>query len=70
VYFIYARTGGPVKTKEDDPLDPTPVRDLRESLAAIRQLISVRTPPRTAPEEDAATPPTAQSATARARCTG
>jgi nucleoside-diphosphate-sugar epimerase len=37
VYFIYARTGGPVKN-EDDPLDPTPVRDLHESLAAIRHL--------------------------------
>ena len=37
VYFIYARTGGPVKT-EEDPLDPTPVRDLRQSQAAIRHL--------------------------------
>jgi nucleoside-diphosphate-sugar epimerase len=33
----YARTGGPVKT-EDDPLDPTPARTMRESLAAIRHL--------------------------------
>ncbi len=33
----YARTGGPVKT-EDDPLDPDPPRDQRESLAAIRRL--------------------------------
>src|SRR5438270_8663411 len=33
----YARTGGPVKT-EDDPLDPTPPREMRESLAAIRHL--------------------------------
>jgi nucleoside-diphosphate-sugar epimerase len=33
----YARTGGPVKT-EDDPLDPTPAREMRESLAAIRHL--------------------------------
>ncbi|HUA70986.1 MAG TPA: NAD(P)-dependent oxidoreductase [Solirubrobacteraceae bacterium] len=33
----YARTGGPVKT-EDDPLDPAPVREMRESLAAIRHL--------------------------------
>lgn len=37
VYFIYARTGGPVKN-EEDPLDPRPVRDLRQSLAAIRHL--------------------------------
>ena len=33
----YARTGGPVKT-EDDPLDTTPAREMRESLAAIRNL--------------------------------
>jgi nucleoside-diphosphate-sugar epimerase len=33
----YARTGGPVKT-EDDPLDPTPAREMTESLAAIRHL--------------------------------
>ena len=33
----YARTGGPVKT-EEDPLDPTPAREMRESLAAIRHL--------------------------------
>jgi nucleoside-diphosphate-sugar epimerase len=33
----YARTGGPVKT-ENDPLDPTPAREMRESLAAIRHL--------------------------------
>lgn len=33
----YARTGGLVKS-EDDPLDPTPVREMRESLAAIRYL--------------------------------
>jgi nucleoside-diphosphate-sugar epimerase len=37
VYFIYARTGGPVKN-EEDPLDPSPVGDLRQSLAAIRHL--------------------------------
>src|SRR5215469_8015134 len=37
VYFAYARTGGAVKT-EEDPLDPSPVRDMRESLAAIRHL--------------------------------
>jgi 2-alkyl-3-oxoalkanoate reductase len=33
----YAREGGPVKT-EDDPLDPTPVTAMRETLAAIRRL--------------------------------
>jgi nucleoside-diphosphate-sugar epimerase len=33
----YAREGGPIKT-EDDPLDPTPVPDMRESLEAIREL--------------------------------
>ena len=33
----YARTGGAVK-REDDPLDPTPAREMRESLAAIRHL--------------------------------
>jgi nucleoside-diphosphate-sugar epimerase len=33
----YARSGGPVKG-EDDPLDPTPAREMRESLAAIRHL--------------------------------
>jgi len=33
----YARTGGPVKT-EEDPLDPTPAREMRESMAAIRHL--------------------------------
>src|SRR5206468_5707530 len=33
----YARTGDLVKT-EDDPLDPTPPREMRESLAAIRHL--------------------------------
>jgi len=32
-----AREGGPVKT-EDDPLDPTPPRAMRESIAAIRYL--------------------------------
>src|SRR3954469_16773893 len=31
----YARTGGPVKT-EDDPYDPDPARNQRESLEAIR----------------------------------
>ncbi len=33
----YARTGGRVKT-EEDPLDPTPARRMRESLDAIRHL--------------------------------
>jgi nucleoside-diphosphate-sugar epimerase len=33
----YARTGGPIKS-EDDPLDPTPPKEMRESLAAIRHL--------------------------------
>jgi nucleoside-diphosphate-sugar epimerase len=33
----YARTGGPVKT-EEDPLDPSPVREMRQSVAAIRHL--------------------------------
>jgi 2-alkyl-3-oxoalkanoate reductase len=33
----YAREGGPVKT-EEDPLDPTPVSTMRETLAAIRHL--------------------------------
>jgi nucleoside-diphosphate-sugar epimerase len=33
----YARTGGPVKS-EEDPLDPTPAREMRESLSAIRHL--------------------------------
>jgi nucleoside-diphosphate-sugar epimerase len=33
----YAREGGPIKT-EDDPLDPEPPADARESLAAIRYL--------------------------------
>jgi nucleoside-diphosphate-sugar epimerase len=35
--FPYARTGGPVKS-EEDPLDPTPPREMRESWAAIRHL--------------------------------
>ena len=33
----YARTGGPVKS-EEDALDPTPAREMREGLAAIRHL--------------------------------
>ena len=36
-YGAYMRTGGPVKS-EKDPLDPTPPRDMRETLAAIRHL--------------------------------
>jgi nucleoside-diphosphate-sugar epimerase len=35
--FPYARTGGAVKV-EDDPLDPTPVREWRAMVAAIRHL--------------------------------
>jgi nucleoside-diphosphate-sugar epimerase len=33
----YVRTGGPVKS-EEDPLDPSPAREMRESVAAIRHL--------------------------------
>jgi nucleoside-diphosphate-sugar epimerase len=33
----YERTGGPVKS-EEDPLDPSPAREMRESMAAIRHL--------------------------------
>jgi nucleoside-diphosphate-sugar epimerase len=33
----YARQGGPVKT-EEDPLDPTPPRSVRRTIAAIRHL--------------------------------
>ena len=35
--FRYAREGGPVKS-EDDPLDPTPVRGMRETSAAMTYL--------------------------------
>jgi nucleoside-diphosphate-sugar epimerase len=35
--FPYARTGGPVKS-EEDPLDPAPAREVRETFAAIRHL--------------------------------
>ena len=35
----YARVGGPVKT-EDDPLDPSPVTEMSETLAAIEHLES------------------------------
>src|SRR3712207_5840118 len=37
VYGFYARVGGPVKT-EEDPLDPSPPREMREAMAAIRHL--------------------------------
>jgi nucleoside-diphosphate-sugar epimerase len=37
VYSNYARTGGPVKS-EEDPLDPSPPRELRTGMAAIRHL--------------------------------
>lgn len=37
-YFAaYARTGGPVKS-EEDPMDSSPPREMRESVAAIRHL--------------------------------
>jgi nucleoside-diphosphate-sugar epimerase len=36
-FGAYVRTGGPVKS-EDDPLDPTPVREMRVTLAALRHL--------------------------------
>ena len=36
-YGAYVRTGGPVKS-EEDPFDPTPAREMRETLAAIRHL--------------------------------
>jgi nucleoside-diphosphate-sugar epimerase len=36
-YGAYARTGGPIKS-EEDPLDPAPPRDMRETTAAIRHL--------------------------------
>ncbi len=35
-YGAYARTGGPIKT--EDPLDPAPAREMRETLAAIRHV--------------------------------
>jgi nucleoside-diphosphate-sugar epimerase len=37
VYGLYARTGGGVKS-EEDPLDPSPPRESRETMAAIRHL--------------------------------
>src|ERR687889_1092277 len=39
-YGAYARTRAPVKS-EEDPLDPTPAREMRETLAAIRHLEEV-----------------------------
>jgi nucleoside-diphosphate-sugar epimerase len=37
-YFAtYARTGGPVKS-EEDPFDPSPAREMRATVAAIRHL--------------------------------
>jgi nucleoside-diphosphate-sugar epimerase len=36
-FGAYARSGGPVKS-EEDPLDPAPVPEMRETLAAIRHL--------------------------------
>jgi len=36
-YGAYGRTGGPAKS-EEDPLDPAPAREMRETLAAIRHL--------------------------------
>jgi nucleoside-diphosphate-sugar epimerase len=36
-YGMYGRTGGLVKS-EEDPLDSTPAREMRETLAAIRHL--------------------------------
>jgi nucleoside-diphosphate-sugar epimerase len=36
-YGAYARTGGAVKS-EEDPLDPTPSREMRQTLAAIGHL--------------------------------
>jgi 2-alkyl-3-oxoalkanoate reductase len=35
--FRYAREGGPVK-REDDPLDPTPVKGMRDTAAAMNDL--------------------------------
>jgi nucleoside-diphosphate-sugar epimerase len=36
-FALYERRGGPVKT-EEDPVDPTPPREMRESVGAIRHL--------------------------------
>jgi nucleoside-diphosphate-sugar epimerase len=37
VYGFYARIGGAIK-REDDPLDPSPPRESREAMAAVRHL--------------------------------
>jgi nucleoside-diphosphate-sugar epimerase len=37
VYGFYARVGGAIK-REDDPLDPSPPRESREAMAAVRHL--------------------------------
>jgi nucleoside-diphosphate-sugar epimerase len=37
VYSFYERTGGAVKS-EDDPFDPSPPREMRETAAAVRHL--------------------------------
>jgi len=37
IYSFYARTGGAIKT-EEDPLDTSPPRAMRETLAAVRHL--------------------------------
>jgi nucleoside-diphosphate-sugar epimerase len=37
VYGLYARTGGAVK-REEDPLDPSPPRESRGAMAAVRHL--------------------------------
>src|SRR4029453_11186252 len=39
-YGAYVRTGGPVK-REEDPFDPAPAREMRETLAAILHLEGV-----------------------------
>jgi hypothetical protein len=36
-YAAYARTGGPIKS-EEDPLDPRPTRQMRETQVALRHL--------------------------------
>jgi nucleoside-diphosphate-sugar epimerase len=36
-FGVYGRSGAPVKT-EDDPLDPEPIRDMRETVGALRHL--------------------------------
>jgi nucleoside-diphosphate-sugar epimerase len=38
--MVYVRQGGPIKS-EDDPIDPTPARDMIETYAAIRHLEEV-----------------------------